>query len=69
MADVLTSERQYFAAKRELANAQFDDIVDVTHLKEQTGQLNPQDLLEINLWLATRNPTGCLEQMPIKVSY
>jgi outer membrane protein len=51
MADVLTSERQHFAAKRELANAQYDYIVDVIHLKEQTGQLNPQDLLEINQWL------------------
>jgi outer membrane protein len=51
MADVLGSERQQFAAERELANAQFDYIVDVIHLKEQTGQLNPQDLLEINQWL------------------
>jgi len=51
MADVLTAERQQFAAERDLANARYDYIADVIHLKEQTGQLNPQDLLEINRWL------------------
>jgi|GEM_PF-244470 len=53
IVDVLTTQRTLFISKRDYANARYDYVMDVLHLKEQTGQLNPRDIDDLNTWLAT----------------
>ncbi|HTT07736.1 MAG TPA: TolC family outer membrane protein [Gammaproteobacteria bacterium] len=50
--DVVTQERQLFAAKRDYARARYDYIVSTLQLKQAAGTLTPADLDTINQWLA-----------------
>lgn len=50
--DVVTSERATFEARRNYARARYDYIVDTLRLKQAAGILSPEDLSQINMWLA-----------------
>lgn len=52
--DVVASERELYRAKRDYARARYDYILDALRLKRAAGTLNPEDLTEVNSWLATR---------------
>lgn len=49
--DVLDAERDVFRAKRDLAGARYDYIIDSLTLKQAAGTLSREDLNLINAWL------------------
>lgn len=49
--DVVDAERELAEAKRDLAVARYDYIVDTLRLKRAAGTLSPQDLQTVNGWL------------------
>ena len=51
MVDVLLAQRNAFAAKQDYVNAQYDYLLNVLNLKAVSGQLDENDLGEINAWL------------------
>ena len=50
--EVVLSQRTLFQAQRDYANARFNYVIDTLNLKQAAGTLNPQDIIEINEWLA-----------------
>jgi len=53
IVDVLVAQRTLFQAKRNFSNARYDYILSMMRLKQVAGQLSPEDVYEIGLWLAT----------------
>ena len=53
IVDVLVAQRTLFQAKRNFSNARYDYILSMMRLKQVAGQLSPEDVYEICLWLAT----------------
>ncbi len=51
MVDVLLAQRNAFAAKQDYLNSQYDYLLNVLNLKAAAGQLDEQDLIELNTWL------------------
>jgi outer membrane protein len=51
MVDVLLAQRNAFNARQDYLNAQYDYILNVLKLKASVGQLNENDLVELNRWL------------------
>lgn len=51
MVDVLLAQRNAFAAKQDYLNSQYDYLINVLNLKAAIGQLNEDDLQQLNLWL------------------
>lgn len=51
MVDVLLAQRNAFAAKQQYVNTQYDYILNVLRLKAAIGQLNEQELAQMNAWL------------------
>lgn len=49
--DVLDAQRDLFETKRDFAQARYTYILDLLRLKKAAGQLNENDLVEINGWL------------------
>lgn len=49
--DVVTSERNLFAARRDLARARYDYVLHTLRLKRAVGSLSVQDLVKVNEWL------------------
>ena len=49
--DVLDAQRLLFQARRNLARARYDYILETLRLKQAAGTLNPVDLEQINKWL------------------
>jgi len=49
--DVLDARRVLFRAKRDLARARYDYILNTLRLKQAAGTLTANDVLEINRWL------------------
>lgn len=49
--DVVIAERTLSDAKRNLARARYDYIIDSLRLKQAAGILNQQDLAQVNRWL------------------
>lgn len=64
VVDVLTTQRALFISKRDYANARYDYVMDVLHLKEQAGQLSPQDVDELNAWLAASDAVTVKQYSP-----
>ena len=54
MVDVLLAQRNAFAAQQDYLNSQYDYLMNVLNLKAAAGQLNEQDLHELNLWLVQK---------------
>jgi len=51
IVDVLQTQRVYFAAQRDYANARYDYVLDMLRLKQVAGTLTPQDIVDLNAWL------------------
>ena len=51
--DVLDAERELFRAKRNLATARYDYVLNVLRLEQASGQLAEDDLSRVNGWLGT----------------
>lgn len=51
MVDVLLAQRNAFAAQQDYIHAQYDYLLNILKLKASSGQLNEQDLDELNAWL------------------
>ncbi len=51
MVDVLLAQRNAFAAKTDYVNAKYDYLIHVLQLQAAVGQLNEQQLAEMNAWL------------------
>ncbi len=49
--DVLVSLRETYGAERDYASARYDYLLNILRLKQATGLLNLEDLVEINRWL------------------
>jgi outer membrane protein len=55
--DVLDSQRELYRAKRALSKSRYEYILNTLRLKQSAGTLQPDDLAEVNEWLATAEPT------------
>ncbi|MBB3048359.1 outer membrane protein [Litorivivens lipolytica] len=51
IVDVLQSQRSLYAAIRDYANARFDYVLNMLKLKQQAGNLSPQDIYNLDKWL------------------
>ncbi|HEY3700161.1 MAG TPA: TolC family protein, partial [Spongiibacteraceae bacterium] len=51
IVDVLQTQRVFFSAQRDYANARYDYVIDMLRLKQSAGILNPQDIFDLNEWL------------------
>ena len=51
IVDVLQTQRVFFAAQRDYANARYDYVLDMLRLKQVAGTLGPQDINDLNNWL------------------
>ncbi|WP_347456131.1 TolC family outer membrane protein [Acinetobacter thermotolerans] len=51
MVDVLLAQRNAFSAKTDYLNAKYDYLIHVLQLQASVGQLNEQQLAEMNAWL------------------
>lgn len=49
--DVLDAERELYRAKRNLATARYDYVLNVLRLEQASGQLTQDDLARVNGWL------------------
>lgn len=56
IVEVLDSERAYYVALRDYANARYDYVINSLQLKQAAGTLSPQDLLDLNNWLSETAP-------------
>jgi outer membrane protein len=57
--DVLDAERALYGAKRDLAAARYDYVLNVLRLEQAAGKLGQDDLVRVNGWLeATANPVA-----------
>jgi outer membrane protein len=50
--DVLNAQQQLFSARRDLALARYNAILNLLRLEAAVGQLEDSDVLEVNRWLA-----------------
>ena len=51
ISDVLISKQNFYQAKRDYADSRYDYIISLLRLKEVAGQLSPQDLIDLDVWL------------------
>ena len=51
ISDVLISKQNFYQAKRDYADSRYDYIISLLRLKEVAGQLSPQDLINLDVWL------------------
>lgn len=51
VVDVLNAQRNVFAARRDLAIARYDFVINTMKLKQQAGTLSPDDMIQLNQWL------------------
>ncbi|WP_150914455.1 TolC family outer membrane protein [Marinobacter halotolerans] len=56
IVEVLDAQRNYFVALRDFANARYDYIVNSLQLKQASGTLSPEDLVQLNNWLSAEAP-------------
>lgn len=52
VVDVLRAQQEFFSAVRDYENSKIDYVVDLTDLKRLAGTLSPEDVYELNRWLA-----------------
>ncbi|MFP3979659.1 MULTISPECIES: TolC family outer membrane protein [Marinobacter] len=56
IVEVLDSERAYYVALNDYANARYDYVTNTLRLKQAAGTLSPRDLIELNEWLSATAP-------------
>jgi outer membrane protein len=59
--DVIAAERSLFQAKRDLARARYDYVLETLRLKKAAGSLQPDDLAIVNSWLSTADSETAAE--------
>ena len=57
IVDVLTAQKNLFAAERDYANARYDYILRMIELKKAAGLLTPDDISNLNQWIAPESAT------------
>lgn len=55
--EVLNSQQQVFLARRDLARARYDYILDTLRLKQAAGTLSEEDVVLVNRWLTGNGAT------------
>lgn len=63
IVDVLLTQRNLYAAKRDYANARYDYVINSLRLKSASGQLSEVDIRELNGWL---DPNASVVSAPEK---
>jgi len=63
IVDVLLTQRNLYAAKRDYANARYDYVINSLRLKSASGQLSEVDIKELNGWL---DPNASVVSAPEK---
>ena len=58
IVDVLQARQQLFVALRNYSDARYNYVLDTLRLKQVTGLLSPQDILELNEWLEEEPATA-----------
>tara|TARA_R110002072_G_scaffold136124_2_gene278268 strand:+ start:258438 stop:259790 length:1353 start_codon:yes stop_codon:yes gene_type:complete len=53
IVDVLQSRQQLFGALRNYSDARYNYVIDTLQLKRTAGVLTPQDIIDLNEWLAS----------------
>jgi len=56
IVEVLDAEQNYYIALRDFADARYDYVINTLQLKQEAGQLSPQDLIELDRWLSASAP-------------
>lgn len=56
IVEVLDAQNAYYEALRDFANARYDYIVNSLQLKQASGTLSPEDLVQLNNWLSAAAP-------------
>lgn len=67
IGDVLSAQKQLFAAVRQYNNARYDYVNDVTNLKMHSGMLMPGDINSLNSYLDS-SYVADRDYLPIKIS-
>ncbi len=62
IVDVLTAQRNLYSSQRDYLNARYDYLINTLRLKREAGNLSPQDLADLNLWI-TKNETELLPKL------
>jgi outer membrane protein len=52
VVDVLRAQQDFFSAVRDYENSILDYVINLVRLKRQAGTLTPQDVYDLNRWLA-----------------
>ncbi len=58
IVDVLQARQQLFVALRNFQDAKYNYVIDTLILKESTGILTPQDIIDLNQWLESEPATA-----------
>ncbi len=58
IVDVLQARQQLFVALRNYSDARYNYVVDTLLLKQVTGLLTPQDIIDLNEWLEAESATA-----------
>ena len=61
IVDVLLTESNLYAAKRDYANSRYDYVINTLQLKAASGQLSEVDIRDLNSWL---DPNGSITAAP-----
>ncbi|MDX1588739.1 MAG: TolC family outer membrane protein [Oleiphilaceae bacterium] len=66
IVELLDAEQNYYIALRDFAEARYDYVINTLRLKQQAGQLSPQDLIDLDRWLSASAPG--IEQLAREVT-
>ena len=58
IVDVVQARQQLFAALRDYSDARYNYVIDTLELKRNAGVLTPQDIIDLNEWLAEEPVTA-----------
>lgn len=67
IVDVLLTQRNLYAAKRDYANARYDYVINSLRLKSASGQLSEVDIKELNGWLDPNANIVSAPEQPVEL--
>ncbi len=67
IVDVLLTQRNLYAAKRDYANARYDYVINSLRLKSASGQLSEVDIKDLNNWLDPNANIVAAPEMPMEI--
>jgi outer membrane protein len=68
IVDVLLTQRNLYAAKRDYANARYDYVINSLRLKSASGQLSEVDIRELNGWLDPNANIVSAPEKPVEIA-